>query len=235
MTTTPESLNPLGLAPVSRPTLAESVADAIRVSILTGRFVPGDRLVEAELAREMNVSRGPVREALALLGNDGIVIHEPRRGKFVQRFTPRLIDEVYSLRLELEPYAVKRLMGRLDDSGRDRLSAALGEIAQAAASGDPVQLARSDVMFHDLFYLLADHDLLQRAWLENIAGRLRLLSNVTTRSLEQLADSEANHRHLLDPILAGDTRLARKRVQTHINHAWELARAALPAADVASN
>src|SRR5262249_33341628 len=90
-----------GLGPVTTPTLVESVAEAIRESILSGRFAPGDRLVEAELARELHVSRGPIREALGLLGKDGIVVHEPRRGKFVQGLTPRLIDEVYSLRLLL--------------------------------------------------------------------------------------------------------------------------------------
>jgi DNA-binding GntR family transcriptional regulator len=213
-----------GLWPVSRPTLAESVADAIRTSILNGRFIPGDRLVEAELARELNVSRGPIREALVLLHQDGIVVHEPRRVKFVQRFTPRLIDEVYSLRRLIEPEAAERLIERLDDSGRARLESALAGIATAAGDDDETSLARADVAFHNLIYQLADHDLLERAWLDNIAGRLRLWSNITTQKLDSLGDAEKNHRLLLDPMLAGDVAASRKRIEEHIDNAWELAR-----------
>jgi DNA-binding GntR family transcriptional regulator len=213
-----------GLEPVSRPTLAESVADAIRTSILNGTFTPGDRLVEAELARELNVSRGPIREALVLLQQDGIVVHEPRHGNFVQQFTPRLIDEVYSLRRLIEPHAAERLIERLDDSGRARLESALAGIASAAAGGDEAALARADVAFHNLIYQLADHDLLERAWLDNIAGRLRLWSNVTTHRLDDLAEAEKNHRLLLDPILAGDVATTRARLEQHIDNAWELAR-----------
>ena len=79
------------LRPVTAATLVESVADAIRAEILAGRFAPGERLVEAELARELQVSRGPIREALALLDKDGIVYNLPRRGKYVQEFTPKLV------------------------------------------------------------------------------------------------------------------------------------------------
>jgi DNA-binding GntR family transcriptional regulator len=210
---------------VTTPTLVESVAEAIRESILSGRFAPGDRLVEAELARELHVSRGPIREALGLLGKDGIVVHEPRRGKFVQALTPRLIDEVYSLRLLLEPFAAERVIEQLDDEGRGQLKAALANIAEAASAGDERLLAQADVAFHDLLYELADHDLLQRAWLENIAGKLRLVSNITTRSLAELEDAERNHRRLLEPILAGDVATARRRIEEHISDAWPLARA----------
>ena len=206
------------------PTLVESVAESIRTSILTGRFSPAERLVETDLARELNVSRGPIREALAILAQDGIVIHVPRRGKFVQGFTPRLIDELYSLRRVLEPYAVRLVIEKLDDNGRQRLKAALGEIVTAATNSDAQVLARRDVSFHDLLYTLADHDLLQRAWLENIAGKLRILLNVTTRSLTPMSDAVRQHRDLLAPILARDKVTARKRIEIHIDEAWQRAR-----------
>lgn len=214
-----------GLEPVTTPTLVESVAEAIRESILSGRFAPGARLVEAELARELHVSRGPIREALGLLAKDGIVVHEPRRGKFVQSLTPRLVDEAYSLRLLLEPFAVERVIANLDDAGRSRLQSALATIATAASAGDERALAAADVGFHNLIYELADHELLQRAWLENIAGKLRLMSNITTRSLAELEDAERNHRRILEPILAGDAERAKRAIAQHIEDAWPLARA----------
>jgi DNA-binding GntR family transcriptional regulator len=213
--------------PTATPTLVDSVADALRTSILSGLIGPGERLVEAELARELRVSRGPVREALALLGKEGIVINVPRHGKSVQAFTPRLVDEIYSLRMVLEPYAVSRVIANLDDSTQERLEAALAAIAQAAGGNDAYTLARFDIGFHHLLYELADHDLLMRAWQENIAGRLQILLNVTTRSLRTLVDAEENHRRLLEPILARDEKRARAALQTHIQEAAERARQGL--------
>jgi DNA-binding GntR family transcriptional regulator len=223
-TLTPDDDRPERLAPVTTPTLVESVAEAIRASILTGRFAPGDRLVEAELARELHVSRGPIREALGLLGKDGIVVHEPRRGKYVQPFTPKLIDEVYSLRRVLEPYAATLVIQRLDAAATDRLVAQLDAIARAAGDGDERRLAQVDFEFHNLLYELAGHELLRRAWLENIAGKLRLMSNVTTQSHKELVESEHNHRRLLEPILERDVETTKTRVAAHIDDAWARAK-----------
>ena len=222
-----EAASQRGLGPVTTPTLVESVAEAIRDSILAGRFAPGERLVEAELARELHVSRGPIREALALLAKDGIVVNVPRRGKFVQGFTPRLIDELYSLRRLLEPHAAALVIAKLDLEGERQLEAAVGELAAAVAADDAQLVARRDVAFHDLLYELAGHELLQRAWLENVAGKLRILLNVTTGTLSELADAERQHRMLLDPILARDEKTARVRLQAHIDEALERARRAL--------
>jgi DNA-binding GntR family transcriptional regulator len=223
------ALGDLAFDPTATPTLVDSVADALRETILSGGIGPGERLVEAELARELRVSRGPVREALALLGKEGIVISVPRHGKFVQGFTPRLVDELYSLRLLLEPYAVARVIARLDDDARGRLDAALAAIAQAVAADDARMLARCDIGFHHLLYELADHDLLMRAWQENIAGRLQILLNVTTMTLSALADAEQQHRRLLEPIVSGDEATARARLEEHIEEAAGRARAGLAA------
>lgn len=216
-----------GFEPVVTPTLVEPVADAIRRSILSGRIGPGDRLVEAELARELQVSRGPVREALAVLGKEGIVVNVPRRGKFVQEFTPKLVDEIYSLRRVLEPYAASRTIANLNQGARSRLEAALEEIAAAAAEDDAQALAQRDIAFHDLLYQLADHDLLMRAWQENVAGKLRILLNVSQRTLPALADAERQHRRLLEPIIKGDDAGARRLLEEHIDEAAARARQGL--------
>jgi DNA-binding GntR family transcriptional regulator len=213
--------------PAETPTLGDSVADALRAAILSGRIGPGERLVEAELARELRVSRGPVREALALLAREGIVVSIPRHGKFVQGFTPRLIDELYSLRMVLEPYAASRVIARLDDAAVKRLDAALAAIAAAVADDDERTLAQCDIGFHHLICELADHDLLMRAWQENIAGKLGILLSITTRTLSALRDAERQHRRLLDPIVAGDETQARARLEEHIAEAADRARHAL--------
>ena len=92
----------------STPTLVTSAVQAVRESIYDGRLGPGARLVEADLAQQLGISRGPLREALHLLGKEGLVVTIPRHSKFVQNVDSRSVDEVYSLRKILEAYAVER-------------------------------------------------------------------------------------------------------------------------------
>jgi DNA-binding GntR family transcriptional regulator len=219
--------NSAGLEPLMQPTLVDSAAAAIRSAILSGRIRPGERLVEAELARELHISRGPIREALAQLSKDGLVTNVPRHGKFVQDLSPRLVDELYSLRRVIEPYAVTRVIERLDADAKARLEGALADIAAAVEAQDEQRLAHQDLAFHELLYTLADHDLLKRAWLENIAGKLHILLNVTTKTLPGLYDAERQHRRILNPIVKGDAVAARASLEQHIDEAHERARRSL--------
>ena len=92
---------------------------------------------------------------------------------------------------------------------------------------DAQGLVQRDIAFHDLLYQLADHDLLIRAWQENIAGKLRILLNVSQRTLSALADAERQHRRLLEPILEGDDARARRLLEEHIDEAAARARQGL--------
>src|SRR6476646_9135645 len=105
------------LTPLRPPdTLAQSTAD-----------LPGERLVEAEIARQLGISRGPVREALAKLRAEGLVYDEPRRGSFVAELTDHDVHEIYELRAALELQAVRLLIARDDDAAFARL----GEVMAA--------------------------------------------------------------------------------------------------------
>jgi DNA-binding GntR family transcriptional regulator len=198
-----------------------------------GRFAPGERIVEAELARELGISRGPVREALALLEKDGIVVNVPRKGKFVLGFDARLVDEIYSLRNVLEPYAAQLIMESMTDDKRMAIEAALNEIESAADAGDVLLLAEKDIEFHNRLYQLADHELLRQTWTENIAGKLRMLLNITTRTHEPLIDTGANHRVLVEAVLGKDRRKARQLITQHVDDAWRRARSSLAASEAA--
>ena len=217
----------LRVGPISSPTLVNTVVERLRESILFGRFAPGERIVEAELARELGISRGPVREALALLEKDGIVVNVPRKGKFVLGFDLRLVDEIYSLRKVLEPYAAQLIIDSLTEEKLSALQQSLEHIEAAADAGDVLSLAERDIEFHNRLYELADHELLRQAWNENIAGKLRMLLNITTRTHVPLIDTGANHRVLVQVIAAKDRRKARQLITQHIDDAWHRARSSL--------
>lgn len=211
----------------STPTLVSSAVDAVRESIYAGRLGPGDRLIEADLARQLGISRGPLREALHLLGKEGLVVAVPRHAKFVQDVNAESIDEVYSLRKVLEAYAVERFIAVAGRGGVLQLGQALTEMKEAAEAGDRALTARLDIAFHSRLYQLAQHGLLERAWHENIAGKLQILFNATTRAQLALKEPVRKHDLIVKAIASGDVERARAVVADHIDSAWRRARSSL--------
>ena len=86
-------------------TLASRIADQIKRRIVTGALKPGQKLVEKDLATACNVSRTPLREALARLVNDGLAVSVPYRGIFVRRISLQQVREIYELRIGIEGLA----------------------------------------------------------------------------------------------------------------------------------
>ena len=208
------------------PTLADTVADTLRTSILAGKFSGGERLYEAALAREFGISRGPIREALVLLEGDGLVENIPRRGKFITQLDSQTIDEIYSLRRVLEPYAVELVIDRMSHEIEAALSLALAELDAAIASGDAVAVAEHDIAFHALVYGLSGHGKLKRTWDDIISSKLIMLVNLTTRTHDIAGPSE-NHQLIVDTIMTRHVERSRALIVEHIDDAWKRAKVAL--------
>lgn len=211
---------------IKAPTLVDTVTERLRSSILTGQLAPGERLYEAALAREFGISRGPVREALALLEGDGLVVNEPRRGKFVRELGPRVIDEIYSLRRVLEPYAAELVADAMDEATEATLRSAVSDIEAATSSGDLVAVARSDLAFHRMVYVLTDHRPLLQAWDDLIAGSLQMLVNITTPTHSTGATAR-NHEEIVETLVSGRVDDVKKLFIEHVEDAWERASAAM--------
>src|SRR5689334_25406522 len=94
-------------AGLEAPSLVELAVRRLRGEIVEGAFAPGERLVEEQLTRRFGTSRAPLREALRLLGQQGLVEHLPRRGVRVTRLSARDIDELFTLRDAPEQFAVR--------------------------------------------------------------------------------------------------------------------------------
>jgi DNA-binding GntR family transcriptional regulator len=220
------SSNGHDLTLVTPPTLATTALGALRDSILRGQFAPGERVVEESLSRELGISRGPVREALTQLEREGLIEAIPRHGKFVARLNPEILEEHYSFRKVLEEQAVIELIRRFNAKKRQVLEASIERMKEAVATGDDLALALSDLALHDALYQLADNHLIMKVWRENLAGKLRLLANITGRTHAPTL-TLANHQELVDAICARDTPSARRLVLAHVDDAWARARRSL--------
>jgi DNA-binding GntR family transcriptional regulator len=158
------------------PGLRDEVVLAIERAVLVGAIAPGQRLVEIDIARQMGISKAPVREALRELERLGLVVSYPRRGTFVADITPTVASEVYSFRAVIESYAARLAVSR----HTERDLAAMEQILNQADAEDgatevgQIRKAELDLAFHDEIYRLSGHHQLQEAW-GNLRAKIRVL------------------------------------------------------------
>lgn len=208
------------LGPARRRGLSNEVADTIRAAIFDGRYEPGSPLREVELAEALEVSRGPVREALQQLEREGLVRAGWHRGATVAALSEQDVAELNSLRGALEGLAVRRVVDEASDAD-------LTLIEKAAAAMDraqtPHEMVRLDLEFHDAVYAAANHTRLAQAW-EAIRSQVHLFLltrvNVSTDGYLDLVRSE--HRDLAAALRLGNVEGALKLFAVHRKHAFDV-------------
>jgi DNA-binding GntR family transcriptional regulator len=125
-----------------------TATELIRGAIVEGRLAPGERLKEEELARELGISRTPIREALLVLSAEGLVDAAPNRGATVRAHTAQDLDDLYQLRALLEGIATRRAASRLTEAELSGLHASC-ERFDRVADGDVGEIVRENIYFHN--------------------------------------------------------------------------------------
>ena len=128
--------------------LVELAVARLRYEILSGATDPGERLVEEQLTRRLGISRAPLREALRLLAEQGLVEHTPRRGSRVATLSDRDVYELYAVRDVLERHVVSTGVPVVDPEALDGMRSALTTMTRAAESGDRQAVADTHRRFH---------------------------------------------------------------------------------------
>lgn len=204
---------PVRLAP-STPRLGEHVAHEIRLAIIGGTLAPETHLVESRLSEMFGVSRGPVRDALQRLAEEGLV-ESRRRGTFVRGLDEDDIAELYSLRQLIESDVVQRCI----DSATVDLTPvrnALEKMRVALRTGDASTFAQADLDFHSGFYDAAGHRRIRAIWQQyrpTFAGMLEVTNAVD----ENLTPTLEDHEVLLDAVVAGDRERALALLGEHLD------------------
>lgn len=210
------------LIPPERGTLADEVVAQLRAAIHRGDFAPGEHLSEDALARLLEVSRGPVRDALKQLEREGLVVSQPNGRKFVARMTHQDVEEIYSLRLVLERLAVRSACHSADAAKIARLGAVIQSMEVAVSNGiGEREAAELDLSFHDALYEASNHKRLIEFW---SILRPQVLSFLHSRNASRDDFAEIlvpYHRELFDAIAARDKRNAVKLIGIHIRSSYE--------------
>ena len=149
---------------LSRSVLADQVKDRILEGILGGQYLPDARIVETQVARELNTSQAPVREALRALEALGFVEITPFKGARLRRPTRREILEAYAVRSALESLGARLAVPRMTQDDLDELAGYCQAMQVAAQAGDGHGVAEADAKFHGRLLELADNGTLLKVW-----------------------------------------------------------------------
>lgn len=149
---------------LSKDLLSDRVYDILRASILDGSREPGSRVVESEIARGMNVSQAPVREAVKRLAHDGLVTSEPRRGSYVTEISQDEFAIARQLRAAVESVGARSAIASLTNEDVADLRKVVARMKLAVASGDSAEFRSLDMEFHSRVLLIGGHAVLSRVW-----------------------------------------------------------------------
>ena len=129
---------------------SDIVVDSIKKGLRSGRYVPGQRLIEADLTSELNVSRGPVREALKRLAAEGTVTHTPNRGAQIRRLTHREVNDLLAVLEPLTGLQARFAAKRIDEAdNRERVRSALNRLLAFRQGGDTIPFLEARRSFYD--------------------------------------------------------------------------------------
>lgn len=215
--TAPQS-GEVGYVPPSgldKTTLTDRVYDSLREDILANRLPPGTPLQEASIARALDVSRGPVREALRKLAAEGLVSLRPRRGAVVSSLTPEEFLDAYRVREALEVLAIRLATPRIEPDDLAHLESLHQAMLKAAKQEDVEAFFRANAEFHALFVDRSGNLTLQDIYypLMDQMRRYRLRSVTLRGGLKRSCDE---HEEILGAIRRGDGQEAGRLLREHI-------------------
>lgn len=208
------------LEPIENQDLVERVYLRLRRAIHGGTLPPGARLVERQLADRLGVSRAPVRDALLMLEQDGLVASAGRRGKIVATLSAEDAWEVYTLRATLEAMAFRLAAERATPGAIAELESIVAQMLGKQDQGDVESLATLDMRFHEAVCRASGHGRLLWAWTA-MSRQVQLLLHVDTHvaaaQYQDVLGLPARHESLLGSIRSRNGDEAERQAREHID------------------
>jgi DNA-binding GntR family transcriptional regulator len=205
------------LQPLQQGSLSERAYNAIRNSVISGRFEPGERLIETELAEELGVSRAPIREAFRKLADEQLVVERPRYGTYVREFTAKDLVDIYNLLSAIESLAV-RLIVR-NRTSLEPLKRIVDEMTHATDKGDLHRVVEIELRFHRELCSAADNEYLDNVF-RLMGGLVGMALSLDDAAYTNMADIALEHYPLLErlgkAIESGNEEKAVFAIRSHI-------------------
>ncbi|MGB8621626.1 MAG: GntR family transcriptional regulator [Paracoccaceae bacterium] len=206
--------------PLARDALAQRVAQILTDAIVSGRLKPGDRVAESVVARDLGVSRAPVREAGRLLESAGLLISRPNRGFFVRTVTADDLDSLYELRLCIEREAAARLARNGALEVIPQLREQIEVMLELSRQNQLFRQVQADLAFHRL---ICDASGNKRflAVFDQIASEIQACVALIERLYDEPGRIARNHELIIQALETGNEQTAREALDYHIGVARE--------------
>ena len=204
-------------------TTVDRVVRYVREGIRAGRYAPGQRLPEVDLTRDLQVSRGPLREALARLAAEGAILIEPYRGATVKCLTEVDLRELSQIRERLEGMAASLAARHVAEHGSEQpLAQQLRSLTSNEHAADVASYMTENVAFHDIIVQMCAHELLDKLMqqLHTNAFRVQLTNRIPASGRER---SIEEHAEIAKAILDGAPEEAEAAMRRHIRNSHRLA------------
>jgi DNA-binding GntR family transcriptional regulator len=206
---------PMRLTPPHTPTKSEAAYQALLLAIRAGELAPGQRVILTEVAEQLGMSLTPVRDALALLAEQGLVVRRPNHMTVISEHTRERSAEVSMLRAQLEPEAALLAALRADPSDLSGIEATCAAMDEALAARRPGGAGDLNAQFHLAVARASGSELLA-----DFVGRLWKQIPLQGLTLTgQLSRAATEHRAILDALLAHDGERARRLMSDHVGRA----------------
>lgn len=188
----------------------------LRNKIVQGRFKPGQKIKEIDVANNFNVSRPPIREAFKILESEGLILIKPRKGAFVAEFTLKDIWEVYTVKAALYVQAIDSAMDRITEHDFKKLESVLQNMEESVKQEPPNinKYQQFHMKLHDIIYQIAENGRLRHIC-RSMNNQLSRFSCLSFSNEKHLLSSLQRHKEILKAIKAGDKELAKKIIYIH--------------------
>lgn len=200
---------------------AGAAAEIIRREILAGRLAPGSRLKEEELARELRISRTPVREAILVLQAEGLLQWSPRRGATVRAYGDEELEELYQLRAVVEGFAARRAATRITPEAIAELAASCDRYRELRLAGDVPGIVQENMRFHNTVLDAAGSELLGEV-VRRVIERPLVYRSFASYTDEESAAAEHAHRALVAAFVQRDAERAEIVMKEHVFEARDV-------------
>lgn len=223
--------SPSPLDIVQQHSLASLVLREFERRILGGELACGAKLNEADLAAELGVSRGPIREAFRALEQSGLVTTEKNRGVFVRQVSIAEADEIYEVRAALEGMIGRLAAKRISPAQVEKIRAVVKAMHVVSATRDALAYYPLNVEFHDLLVEAAGNRTLAANY-HRVVNELNLYRRATIeRSAENIPVSTRDHEAIVEAVARGDELLAARLLHEHVIASRERLHQALAKSD----
>ena len=209
------TLNELPFALQPTISLPDKVAEILREMILSGKWAPGERVVETRVAKQLKVGQPTVREALGKLEEAGMVRRYPNSGCVVTELSAQEVEQRFSVRIELEGLAAALAAENKSLHKRALLKAALVRLQQAALQGIAEEYYRADFSFHRTIWQLAENPFLEKTLVQLVIPLFNFaIRELNKHSRMNFKEDAMAHNILVKAVLSGDPDQARSTVKS---------------------